>query len=159
MWLNPNGRKDEHAASSFYVPVTGVVAFVARSSTASQVRMDIYKDPDCGCRGAWAAVMVDSDFNVVVRAEDFIAIKVKLGIPEKMQGCHTAVVGDYFFEGHVPLGAVERLLNEKSAIAGLAVPGMPRGSLGMGDDPTAAFEVYSLNRPDMEPSLYMRMGS
>jgi len=136
----------------------GTTAAVTRRASASQARMDIYKDASCGCCGAWAAAMVDADFNVVVREEDFMSIKAKLGIPENMQGCHTAVVSDYFFEGHVPLEAVEKVLNEKPSIAGLAVPGMPMGSLGMGDDHQASYEVYSLTKPDMKPSLYMRMG-
>ena len=138
---------------------TGAIAAVTQPASASQVRMDIYKDPSCSCCEAWARAMADADFNVVVRNEDFMAIKSKLGVPENMQGCHTAVVGDYFFEGHVPLEAVEKVLNEKPQFVGLAVPGMPAGSLGMGDDPKAAYEVFSLNKPDMKPSLYMRMGS
>lgn len=102
--------------------------------------------------------MADADFNVVVRNEDFTAVKARLGIPENMQGCHTAVVGDYFFEGHVPLQAVQKIMNERQQIAGLAVPGMPAGSLGMGDDPNASYAVYSLSKPDMKPTLFMRMG-
>ena len=110
----------------------GTTAAVTRRASASQARMDIYKDASCGCCGAWAAAMVDADFNVVVREEDFMSIKAKLGIPENMQGCHTAVVGDYFFEGHVPLEAV--------------------------DDHQASYEVYGLTKPDMKRSLYMRDG-
>ncbi|MCS3743907.1 MULTISPECIES: DUF411 domain-containing protein [unclassified Rhizobium] len=136
----------------------GTIATLTRRASASRARMDIYKDPSCGCCGAWALAMVNADFNVVVREDDFMSIKGRLGIPEDMQGCHTAVVGDYFFEGHVPLEAVEKVLNEKPPIAGLAVPGMPVGSLGMGDDHQASYEVYSLTKPDMKPSLYMRMG-
>ncbi|MBX4890906.1 DUF411 domain-containing protein [Rhizobium bangladeshense] len=137
---------------------TSAIAAITRPVSASQLRMDVYKDPTCGCCEAWSKAMADADFNVVVRDEDFMAMKAKLGIPENMQGCHTAVVGDYFFEGHVPLEAVEKVMSEKPRIAGLAVPGMPAGSLGMGDDPKAAYEVYSLSKPEMTPTMFMRIG-
>jgi len=65
----------------------------------------------------------------------------------------TSSKGDVSFEE-----VVEKVLNEKPQIAGLAVPGMPVGSLGMGDDHKASYEVYSLTKPDMKPSVYMRMG-
>ncbi len=135
----------------------GVVTAFAEPSYASEVRMDIYKDPSCGHCGAWAAAMVDADFNVVVHSEEFMVIKTRLGIPENMHGCHTAVVGDYFFEGHVPLEAVERVLKEKPQIAGLAVPGTPECSLAAEDDSESVYEVFSLSKPDMRPSLYMRI--
>jgi hypothetical protein len=63
-----------------------------------------------------------------------------------MQGCHTAVVAGYYLEGHVPVDAVKRLMAERPRIAGLAVPGMPAGSLGMGDDPKASYDVYAVNK-------------
>ncbi|WP_169680366.1 DUF411 domain-containing protein [Rhizobium sp. 57MFTsu3.2] len=137
---------------------TGAVAALTGPARASQVQMDLYKDPSCGCCEAWGRAMADADFNVVVRNEDFTAVKARLGIPENMQGCHTAVVGGYFFEGHVPLEAVQKIMNERPQIAGLAAPGMPAGSLGMGDDPNASYEVYSLSKPDMKPTVFMHMG-
>ncbi|MBW9116410.1 DUF411 domain-containing protein [Rhizobium cauense] len=139
---------------------TGAFTVVARPMLASQLQMDVYKEPTCGCCEAWAKVMADADFNVVLHhGENALAdIKLKLRIPEAMKGCHTAVVGDYFFEGHVPLEAVQKIMNERPQSAGLAVPGMPAGSLGMGDDPNASYEVLSLSKPDMKPTLFMRMG-
>ncbi|QRM45147.1 DUF411 domain-containing protein [Rhizobium sp. BG4] len=140
--------------------VTGLAVFAARSAIASQKQMDVYKDPTCGCCGAWAAAMADADFNVIVHdVDDLASVKTKYGIPAGLQGCHTAVVGDYVFEGHVPLEAVEKVLSEKPSIAGLAVPGMPAGSLGMGDNPNASYEVYSLGKQGAVPAIYMKIGA
>ncbi|WP_025662527.1 DUF411 domain-containing protein [Rhizobium sp. IBUN] len=139
---------------------TGAFTAMARPMFASQLQMDVHKDPTCGCCEAWAKVMSDADFNVVLHHQEkaLADIKSKLRIPDAMQGCHTAVVGDYFFEGHVPLEAVQKIIKERPQIAGLAVPGMPAGSLGMGDDPNASYEVFSLSKPDMKPTLFMRKG-
>ena len=72
-----------------------------------------------------------------------------------MEACHTAVLDGYLIEGHVPIEAIRKLLSERPDIAGLAVPGMPAGSLGMGDDPQAAYEVYALSRiPGAAPTIF-----
>ncbi len=63
--------------------------------------------------------------------EDLAPIKRKHGVPRDLQGCHTALVEGYVVEGHVPADLIDRLLRERPAIAGLAVPGMPPGSPGM----------------------------
>ena len=109
--------------------------------------MIVYKDPNCGCCEAWANAMSNAGFTVTVKhPDDLAAIKAKYKIPPEMQGCHTAVSGPYFFEGHVPLEAVETVMSKRPDIAGLAVPGMPAGSLGMGSDPQASYDVYSLSK-------------
>ncbi len=139
---------------------TGAFTATTRQIFASQLQMEVYKDPKCGCCETWATAMSNAAFDVVFHHdENAIAdIKSKLRIPSAMHGCHTAVVGNYFFEGHVPLEAVEMVMRERPQIAGLAVPGMPAGSLGMGDDPDASYEVYSLSRQDMKPTVLMHVG-
>lgn len=123
---------------------------------ASQTRMTVYKDPSCGCCGAWASAMANANFEVDLReVDDLDAVKRKYGVPQTAEGCHTAVLGPYFIEGHVPLEAVERLRNEVPDILGIAVPGMPLGSLGMGDDPSvASYDVLSVSRSG-ETAVYM----
>ncbi len=73
------------------------------------------------------------------------AIKSKYKIPQGMESCHTAVIAGYFVEGHVPMEAIEKLLSEKPDIDGIALPGMPQGSLGMSGTKTAVFKIYALS--------------
>ena len=122
------------------LPVTG-------TALAAGEGMIVYKDPNCGCCYAWAAAMTNAGF--VVKAEEVVDIEVvkdRFYVPTDLRGCHTAVVAGYYLEGHVPLEAVTRLLAERPDLAGLAVPGMPVGSLGMGDSPSASYDVMSVGR-------------
>jgi hypothetical protein len=92
----------------------------------------VYKDPDCGCCGAWVDHMKANGFSVTVHdVRDMTPHKRKLGVPERLGSCHTAVVDGYTIEGHVPAADVKRLLKERPKAKGLAVPGMPQGSPGM----------------------------
>lgn len=128
--------------------IASLVAANARPAGASQAQMTVYKDPSCGCCGAWATAMGNAGFHVDLReVDDLESIKRRYGVPLTAEGCHTAVLGSYFIEGHVPLQAVEKLRAESPDILGIAVPGMPVGSLGMGDDPTvASYDVLSASR-------------
>lgn len=85
---------------------------------------------------------------------DLSSIKLKFNVPDAMQGCHTAVVNGKYLEGHVMLKALQRMLREKPAIDGLAVPGMPPGSLGMGDDPQVSYDVYAIPAGGGTPFIY-----
>ena len=92
----------------------------------------VNKDPSCGCCGAWVDHMRTEGFPVeVIDTPEMNRLKVRLGVPQELAACHTAIVGGYIIEGHVPAGAVMRLLAEMPAGKGLAVPGMPVGSPGM----------------------------
>jgi len=82
----------------------------------------------------------------MVPADDPSEIKRKFGIPSQLSSCHTAVIGDYFVEGHVPAEDIRRLLSEKPNIRGLAVPGMPGGSPGMEDSPAEHYQVISVGK-------------
>lgn len=92
----------------------------------------MHKDPNCGCCSAWAEHLEANGFKVKTVAErDMQAVKRRFAVPQRLTSCHTARVGGYVIEGHVPASAIKRLLREKPALAGLAVPGMPLGSPGM----------------------------
>ena len=92
----------------------------------------MYKDPNCGCCGAWAEHLVANGFRVkTVATSDMESVKRRFAVPQRLTSCHTAKVGGYVIEGHVPASAIKRLLREKPAVAGLSVPGMPLGSPGM----------------------------
>jgi hypothetical protein len=120
---------------------------LAGSARAAGETMVVYKDPNCGCCHVWADAMKKAGFSVQAEyVDDLDTVKDRFAVPADMRGCHTAVVAGYYLEGHVPLDAVMRLLSEKPEIAGLAVPGMPAGSLGMGDDPRASYDVLAVGK-------------
>lgn len=94
--------------------------------------VQVYKSPTCGCCANWVKHLQQHGFATqVTEIEDVGAIKAKHGVPARAQSCHTAIVAGYVLEGHVPAADVQRLLKEKPAVVGLAVPGMPIGSPGM----------------------------
>lgn len=92
----------------------------------------MYKDPNCGCCGAWADHMRDNGFKVQeISLRDMAQVKRDAGVPRSMGSCHTAKVGGYIVEGHVPAADVRRLLAERPPVVGISAPGMPLGSPGM----------------------------
>lgn len=119
------------------------------------VKARLYKDPACGCCGAYGDHLRDNGFTVeVVETTDFAEIGRKAGVPETLEGCHTVFVGDYAVSGHVPAEIVRKLLDERPAIAGVTLPGMPAGSPGMGGDKTEPFAIYAFTKDGKEPTLY-----
>ncbi|MBB4192541.1 hypothetical protein GGE45_002107 [Rhizobium aethiopicum] len=125
---------------------------------AAPVRMTVYKDPNCGCCHEWSKAMAAAGFSVETRdTDDLAAVKARLGVPGELEGCHTAVIEEYYLEGHVPLEVIRRLLRERPPLRGLAVPGMPPGSLGMGDDPQASYDVYAIPWGAGPPYLFMEV--
>lgn len=115
---------------------TVAVALSSAASAAKPARtlITIYKDPNCGCCQAWAERMAgDSRFSTrIIPTNDMAAVKRRLGVPGNLVSCHTATVGGYVIEGHVPPADVARLLAARPAgVTGVAVPGMPAGSPGM----------------------------
>ncbi|HEY1017161.1 MAG TPA: DUF411 domain-containing protein [Herpetosiphonaceae bacterium] len=94
--------------------------------------MIVYKSPTCGCCHEWVAYVRRHGFAVEIRdTEEMAPLKTQHGIPLNAQSCHTALLGGYVLEGHVPAEDIEWLLAERPAITGLAVSGMPLGSPGM----------------------------
>lgn len=113
------------AMTAFGVPQVGMAAIQLETVT-------VWKTPTCGCCKDWVIHLRKEGFNVVANdVPDTAPIRQKLGLPAKFGSCHTAQVGGYVIEGHVPASEVKRLLREKPAAIGLAVPGMPVGSPGM----------------------------
>lgn len=92
----------------------------------------VYKSPTCGCCTKWVEHLQASGFEVkTLDLPDTMPMKTRLGVPRDLSSCHTAVVGGYVVEGHVPADVVKQLLAEKPNATGIAVPGMPIGSPGM----------------------------
>ena len=100
------------------------------ANSASQIT--VWKTPSCGCCHEWVAHLRKSGFEVVTQdVEDTAPIRQKFGLNAKFGSCHTARLGNYVLEGHVPAQELRRLLREQPKALGLAVPGMPMGSPGM----------------------------
>ena len=107
----------------------------------------VYKSPTCGCCQNWADTLRAHGFRVVaVDTSDVGAVKRALGVPDMLGSCHTGLVDDYVIEGHVPPADIRRVLSERPQIAGLAVPGMPRGSPGMEGPQHDSYHVLSFDR-------------
>lgn len=93
--------------------------------------VEVWKSPTCGCCGDWIRHLESEGFAVRVNDTGNTAVRERLGIPLALGSCHTALVGGYVIEGHVPAREIKRLLAERPRALGLAVPGMPLGSPGM----------------------------
>ena len=119
---------------------------LSRSSWAAEIlpKMTVTRDPNCGCCGGWVAHVKAAGFPVeVIEAPDLAPLKARLGVPDALISCHTAGVGSYVVEGHVPASAIKRLLLEQPQATGLAVARMPAGSPGMEVSGTPP-EVYQV---------------
>lgn len=112
------------------VGATLVVPLRAQAKPES-VTIEVWKDASCGCCGDWIAHMQQNGFQAVVNDTGNNAARARLGMPARYGSCHTALIGGYAIEGHVPASDVRRLLKERPKALGLAVPGMPIGSPGM----------------------------
>ena len=125
-------------------------AFLLMMSTAvhaaGSVSKDIvvYKNPECGCCNKWINYLKSYNYNVTEKnTRELLSLKKKMGIPEKLASCHTAVIDGYIIEGHVPAETIDNLLAERPDIYGLAVPGMPVGSPGM-ESPAGEVQPYDV---------------
>lgn len=107
--------------------------------------VDVYLQPTCGCCHQYLDYLESNGFAVTPHEmTDLSGIKASRDIPGSMQSCHTAILGDYFVEGHIPVAVIQRLLEEQPAIDGIALPGMPAGSPGMGGIKAAPFVIYAV---------------
>ena len=109
------------------ISLLGVSAAMAQATT-----VEVFKSPYCGCCGKWVEHLRQNGFEVKAHdVEDVPAVRQKLGMPDRLGSCHTAKIGGYVVEGHVPAADIQRLLKEKPKALGLSVPSMPPGSPGM----------------------------
>ena len=136
------------------LPLAGAVLVAPRLvRAATGTPVEVWKDPNCGCCHDWIEHMQANGFAFTVHETGNTGARSRLGLPQKLGSCHTALVGGYVIEGHVPAADVRRLLQQKPNALGLAVPGMPVGSPGM-DGP-----VYGNRRDPYDVLLVARDGA
>jgi hypothetical protein len=129
----------------------GIMLGAAPASAPAARDAILYKDPQCGCCDAYADHLRASGIDVTVKPSiDLATIKRQHGVPGPLEGCHTMLVDGYVVEGHVPIATLLRLLTERPAIRGIALPGMPAGSPGMGGKKTAPFTIYAIGDGPIE---------
>lgn len=149
----PSGevRSADAAQSAGAVHASGThAAGTARTpgaAAASALLAVVYKTPTCGCCAKWVDHLKANGYTVEVHdVQQVEPIKAEWGVPAGLASCHTAKVGGYVFEGHVPAEVIQRVLREKPQIAGVAVPGMPMGTPGMEGPYKDRYDVISFDR-------------
>jgi hypothetical protein len=118
-------------------------------------QITVHRDPNCGCCSGWVRHLQRAGFRTkVIETRELDAVKGRLGVPDDLAACHTAEIGGYVIEGHVPAAALTRFLSEKPNASGLAVRGMPVGSPGMEGGKPEPYDVVMFG--PSERRVYMR---
>ncbi len=134
----------------------GILGAGCTEAPAQATEVVVYKSASCGCCKDWIRHLQANGFAVkAYNVVDLAEVKRTNGVSPHLASCHTARVGGYVIEGHVPAQDIKRLLAERPAVAGLAVPGMPAGSPGMEGPRKDPYNVYAF-RPDGSTSIYAR---
>jgi len=138
------GQQDPIASNNS--PETNTSTGKLTQTHDNPLQMTVYKSPTCGCCAAWVDYLDEEGFSVTsVNSDDMDSVKAKFGLPSsKLASCHTALIGDYLIEGHVPASDIKKLLAERPEdIKGLTAPGMPALSPGMGSREPKDYDVLS----------------
>ena len=122
---------------------------------AATIQAVMYKNPSCSCCETYAAYLEQNGFKVELKpTNDLSQISAGLGVPAQLQGCHSVVIGDYVVDGFVPVDLIKKMLTERPAITGIAMPGMPMGSPGMGGEKTETWKIYAFTKDGKAPTVY-----
>jgi hypothetical protein len=154
-------RRDFILATATALPALGLAAAGCSTAEAQTGHVVVHKEATCGCCGIWMQHLQAAGFTTeAFDYDDLSAIKAQYGIAPALQACHTAIIDGYIIEGHVQVGDIQRLLRERPAGRGLATPGMPLGTPGMGMEqgvPMARHNVYLLT--ESGPIVYASYGA
>jgi hypothetical protein len=124
-----------------------VIGLGTSAGAQAPTQVSVFKSATCGCCAKWVEHLRASGFApTATNVDDLDAVKTKYHVPQAVQTCHTAIVGGYVIEGHVPASDIKRLLKERPAISGLAVGGMPTGSPGMEGGTPRPYDVLSFDK-------------
>ena len=143
-----------------FAALCAVTLLSSQAAGEEKKTMTVFKTPWCGCCQVWTEAMEKAGYKVTVKHfDDLTSIRKQAGVSDEMAGCHTAILGEYVLEGHVPLEAIDKLVSERPAIRGISTPGMPEGSLGMGYDKNARYTVYSfMHDTKSRPQVFYEAG-
>ena len=116
----------------------------------------VYHSPTCGCCGNYVTYLKRKGYVVdSVQQSDMSIVKSEYKIPNSLESCHTSIIDGYVVEGHIPIEVVEKLLEGKPDIAGIALAGMPSGSPGMPGTKLAPFEVHKINSDGSDGGVFI----
>jgi len=137
----------KRALSAVIVLAAVIIGAGCTQAPAETLEVTVYKRADCGCCNLWIEHLEANGFSVKARnVQHLDQIKKESGVSRKLSACHTARIGDYVIEGHVPAQDIKRLLAENLDVVGLAVPGMPAGSPGMEGPRKESYAVYTFSK-------------
>lgn len=149
-YQNESDKMDIFSRLLIALILTLVGAGAAQAATA----ITLHKSKTCGCCEKYVDYLRESGFAVkAVNESDMDAIKKRHGVSH-VASCHTALVGGYVVEGHVPLAAIRKLLKEQPAIVGISAPGMPMNSPGMGEMKKGSLTIYAVPKDKRQPYVF-----
>ncbi|NIV17670.1 MAG: hypothetical protein GWN47_04495 [Woeseiaceae bacterium] len=140
--------------------ILGLVLLIIGCSAEAEPKalVTVYKSATCGCCSGWKDHMANSGYQVEeinLDQQELALVKRQHGVPHSLMSCHTALIGEYFVEGHIPSKVIDRLLAERPAIDGIAMAGMPSGSPGMPGPKNEVWRIFSLK--DGKVSQYQEL--
>lgn len=129
-----------------FMRLIGVAAMLVVNVAMAAVPVTLYKSPDCTCCEKYVSYLKANGFAVkVVETHDMPVVKKQLG-SDKLSSCHTMTIDGYVVEGHVPVAAIRKLLQQRPAIVGISVPGMPTNAPGMGPEVKGTLKVVQIEK-------------
>lgn len=133
------------------------LSLFASQLLAAPLDVTLHKDPYCGCCVKYAEYLEDNGYNVTVIDHNNMApVKQRLGTAQAAS-CHTVEIEGYVVEGHVPVAAIDKLLAEQPDIKGLALPGMPYNSPGMGPEKKGSLQILELDHQGKPTGVYITL--
>ncbi len=149
-------KKTTYVIFAILIVVIATFLVTSKDKTYDGIDLVVYKSSSCGCCENYIPYLKAKGFDVeIIVVKDIASIKTEYGVPDGMESCHTTIIEGYFIEGHVPLEAIDKLLEERPDIDGISLPNMPSGSLGMPGQKQGDFIIYSII--DGEASEFMRV--
>ncbi|MDY0251294.1 MAG: DUF411 domain-containing protein [Pseudomonas sp.] len=135
----------------------GAFSLFASQALATPINATLHKDPNCDCCIEYAHYLEDNGFNVkMIDHANMTSVKQRLGTTQAAS-CHTVEIEGYVVEGHVPVAAINKMLTEQPKIKGLALPGMPMNSPGMGPEKKGSLQVLELDTQGKPTGIYITL--